>query len=145
MKRLAAALEAAKSTRSRLAKEKAIGDVLAEIAREGHDERALMVAARIAAGRALPAWGGRKLGVGWRLVYDAVVAQVGDAGAGTSAAMQATGDLGDALELMLGGIVGAAARPGVSLEQIGEPIPPALRRTALGPKKAPKAKPGKAR
>lgn len=31
------------------------------------------------------------------------------------------------------------------LEQIGEPIPPALRRTALGPKKAPKAKPGKAR
>ncbi len=123
MKRLAGALEVARATRSRIAKERAIGGVLAEIAQSDPDDRAIAVAARIAAGRALPAFDGRKLGVGWRLVYDVAleVARAGGAAApevGTHA--QATGDLGDAIALALETIPGAAERAGVSLAEVAD-------------------------
>ena len=53
----------------------------------------------------LPVWGGRKLGVGWRLVYDVAVAQAGEAGEpvdGVGTAMQSTGDLGQVVPRQIG-------------------------------------------
>jgi DNA ligase 1 len=120
MKRLAAALEAARATRSRIAKEEALGGAFAAIAREEPDERALAVAARIAVGRALPSFDGRKLGVGWRLVYDVAAEHALAAGVDVGAATQRTGDLGDAIALMLEKVPGATERAGLSLVQVGE-------------------------
>ncbi len=119
MKRLASALEAARLARGRIAKEQAIGDALARVAREDPDERTLATAARIAAGRALPAWGGKKLGVGWRLVYDVATELVGDAGGDVGAMTQEAGDLGEALAALLERSPAAAARPGVTLAHVG--------------------------
>jgi hypothetical protein len=72
VKRLAAALDRARASRSRITKEQAIGEALAIVGGDDDDDAALATAARLAAGRAFPVGDGRTLGVGWSLMLDVV-------------------------------------------------------------------------
>jgi DNA ligase-1 len=117
MKRLAAALDEARRSRSRLAKEAAIGRALADIA-AGGDDVALATAARLAAGRALAVGDGRSLGVGWRLVAESAIAQVNVPPDIFALCVRTCGDLGEAFGLLLAGVPSAKDRPGVPLGEV---------------------------
>src|SRR5439155_614486 len=81
MKRLSAALDVTRATRSRLGKERALAEVFATIARDAGDEDGLglATAARLAVGRTLPIGDGRTVGVGWSLLAAVAVAASGKA------------------------------------------------------------------
>lgn len=117
MKRLAAALEAARSCRSRIAKEKAIARELAEIAVDRGDD-ALAVAARIASGRVLPVGDGRSLGVGWSLMLDVVRRATGFDDEVIVACARKTGELAEAFGLLVRRVEGAIERPGLPLVEV---------------------------
>ena len=72
VKRLAAALDLARSRRSRTGKEEAIAEALADHRRMKATTSALATAARIASGRILPVGDGRALGVGGSLLMDVI-------------------------------------------------------------------------
>ena len=117
MKRLAAALDRARSRRSRIGKEEAIAEALASIASDG-DSAALAVAARIASGRVLPVGDGRALGVGWSLLLDVVRGATGLDDEILVACARKTGDLGEAFGLLMRRVDGAAEREGVPLRDV---------------------------
>jgi DNA ligase-1 len=117
VRRLAAALDEARRSRSRLAKEAAIGRALAAIAADG-DDVSLAVAARLAAGRALPVGDGRSLGVGWRLVAESAMAQAEVPPEIFGPCVRTCGDMGEAFGLLLAGAPGAHERPGVPLAKV---------------------------
>lgn len=122
MKRLAAALEAAKSSRSRIAKEEAIGRALASIGADADDPSgiALATAARIATGRTLPIGDGRTLGAGGTLVFESACAVTGWPPEVVAACARRAGDLGEAFGLLVARLPGAEERPGVSLLEVAQ-------------------------
>ncbi|MDP9035305.1 MAG: hypothetical protein M3O50_10900 [Myxococcota bacterium] len=118
MRHLAAALELARTSRSRIAKEEAIACALASIARD-ENAAALAMAARLAAGRTLAVGDGRTLGVGWSLVLDLVCDATGFDAEVVVACARKTGDLGEAFGLLARRAPGAHDRVGLRLEAVG--------------------------
>lgn len=120
MKRLALALEQARSTRSRLAKESALAAALSAIAREPGDEDGvgLATAARLVVGRTLPVGDGRSLGVGGSLLMEIAERQTGYSRAVLWACARRTGDFGEALGLLAERDASARARAGVPLREL---------------------------
>ena len=114
MKRLAAALEKARATRSRIAKETALGEALRDIGTDA-DDVALATAARLCTGRPLPVGDGRTLGVGWSVMNETVIAHTGYEGDVVGACARRTGDLGEAFALLVARDASSHARLGLSL------------------------------
>ena len=121
MKRLAAALEKARTTRSRIAKEAALGDALRAIGDDA-DDVALATAARLATGRTLPVGDGRALGIGWSVMFETVVALTGYDGEIVGACARRTGDLGEAFALLVARDEAAHARAGLALGDVARAI-----------------------
>ncbi|HEY5146985.1 MAG TPA: hypothetical protein VII82_09470 [Polyangiaceae bacterium] len=119
MKRLAAALDRARMSRSRIAKEQAIGAALRAIAADG-DPVALATAARMAGGRLLAAGDGRSLGVGWSLMADAMRTATGWHDEVLFACARKTGELAEAFGLLARRIEGVEQRPGIALAAVAE-------------------------
>jgi DNA ligase-1 len=117
MKRLAAGLDLARASRSRIAKEEAIGGALRAIAGDAED-LALATAARIACGRVLPVGDGRSLGVGWSLMLDVVRGATGWSDDVLFACGRKTGELAEAFALLVERIDGAADRSGIALADV---------------------------
>jgi DNA ligase-1 len=117
LKRLAVALDLARRRRSRIAKEEAIGGALATIAADG-DDVTLATAARVAAGRLLPVGDGRALGVGWSLLLDVARAATGEDDEILLACARKTGELAEALGLLLRRVPGAEERAGLGLGDV---------------------------
>lgn len=117
MRRLAAALDLARSRRSRIGKEEAIAAALAAIAQDG-DDVALATAARVASGRLLPVGDGRALGVGWSILLDAVCTATENDEAIVLACARKTGELAEAFALLLRRVEGAEHRTGVALRDV---------------------------
>ncbi len=128
MKRLAAALDLARTSRSRIAKEEAIASALREIA-AGADETALATATRIASGRVLPVGDGRALGVGWSLMLDVARAATGWDDEVLAACARKTGELAEAFALLARRLEGVDGRPGIALTEIAR-LADALARTS---------------
>ncbi len=122
MKRLALALEAARLSRSRIAKEEALAEAFADLGRDSHDEDGvgLATAARLATGRTLPVGDSRPLGAGFSLVMESVVLATGFTAEIVSACARRTGDLGEAFALLVERDERAAARPGLTLSQVAD-------------------------
>jgi DNA ligase-1 len=118
VRRLAAALDRARRSRSRIGKEEAIASALAAIAADA-DDGALATAARISAGRILPVGDGRSLGVGWSLVLDIVRAATGYDDEVLAACARQAGELAEAFALLVRRAPEAEARPGVSMAEVG--------------------------
>ncbi|GAC1351977.1 MAG: ATP-dependent DNA ligase [Polyangiales bacterium] len=116
MKRLAAGLDRARSTRSRIGKEQAIAEALGAIA---DDSYALATAARIAVGRTLAIGDVRTVGVGGALLLEVVVAATGWGEDVVRACARKTGDLGEAFGLLVARVDGAEERAGMSLREVG--------------------------
>jgi DNA ligase-1 len=122
VKRLVAALETVRLSRSRLAKERALADVLAAIGRDPDDAdgKGLAVAARLATGLTLPVGDGRSLGVGGSLIGEVAVRRTGFSQAVVWACARKTGDFGEALGLLSARDPAADERPGLSLRSLGD-------------------------
>jgi DNA ligase-1 len=118
VRRLAAALDRARRSRSRVAKEEAIANALASIAGDP-DDLALATAARVSSGRTLPAGDGRSLGVGWSLVLDVVRGATGYDDETIAACARKAGELAEAFGLLVRRVPDAEARPGVSMADVG--------------------------
>ena len=117
MRRLAAALEATRLTRSRIGKEQAVGEVLAEIASE---DDALIVAARIAAGMTLGPGDARPLGVGWSLLGEVAVNACGWPSWVLWECSRRAGELGEAFALLMARLPRVAQRPGLPLREVAQ-------------------------
>jgi len=117
VKRLAAALELARTSRSRTAKEEALGAAFAAIGRDSGGA-ALSAAARLAAGRTLAVGDGRPLGAGFSLLMETAAASSGFSAGIIAACARATGDLGEAVALLAARAPGADERPGLSLDAV---------------------------
>jgi len=111
------ALDAARSSRSRIAKEQAIAGALSAIAVD-EDDAALATAARIASGRVLPVGDGRSLGVGWSLMLDVVKGATGLDDDIIAACARKTGELAEAFGLLVRRKEGAESRPGLPLREV---------------------------
>jgi DNA ligase 1 len=122
VKRLALALEAARTTRSRIAKEQALGEALASIAHgpEEDTDLALATATRVATGRALPTGDGRSAGAGFSLWLDVASALPGFSASVVRADARKAGDLGEALALLAARTPSAAERPGLRLDEVAQ-------------------------
>jgi DNA ligase-1 len=119
VKRLALTLDAARATRSRIAKEKALGDALAQIARDSGDA-ALATATRVAIGRALPVGDGRTVGAGYSLWLEVASSLPGYEPGELREGARAAGDLGDALATLAAKTPEAGERPGLSFDDVAE-------------------------
>ncbi len=117
VRRLAEGLEAARACRSRIGKERALGEALARIA-AGGEAADLAVAARIASGRVLPVGDGRALGVGGSLLLDVVCAATGFDAEIVIACARAAGELAEAFALLSRRLEGVEARPGLCLHDV---------------------------
>jgi DNA ligase 1 len=117
MKRLAAALEATRLTRSRIGKEVAIGDVLAAVA---DNDDALMTAARITSGMTLGPSDTRPLGVGWNLLGEVMVDATGWPRWVTWECARRCGELGEAFGLLMKRVPGAHERAGLPLHEVAK-------------------------
>jgi DNA ligase 1 len=115
MKRLAEALDLARTSRSRIGKERALAAAFASV--EHEDDIALATAARFAAGRALPVGDGRSIGAGFSLFLDVGSAMTGFPESIVGACARKTGDLGEALGLLAARREGGA-RPGLTLGEV---------------------------
>lgn len=120
MRRLAAGLDEARTRRSRIEKERAIGDALAAVSVDGDD--ALALAARLATGRALPVGDGRALGVGWSLMLDVVRGATGLDDVVIAACARMTGELAEAFALLARRDRASEARPGVNLRDVARAV-----------------------
>jgi DNA ligase-1 len=116
VKRLAAGLDRARTRRSRIAKEEAIGAALAAIAEDG--DEALAIAARLSTGRALPVGDGRSLGVGWSLMLDVMRGATGLDDVILGACSRMTGELAEAFALLVRRDRASESRPGVRLADV---------------------------
>ncbi len=119
MKVLASALERVRFLRGRNDKIRELATALRTIADEGGSE-ALEIAARLAVGRTLPVHDARTLGVGWRLVIDVARELTGWDDGAIGASSRVTGDLAEAFALLVLRDPRAEARPGVSMNAVGE-------------------------
>ncbi len=117
MKRLARALERARSSRSRIAKEEALAGALAEVAEDG-DDLALSTAARLAVGRTVAVGDDRSLGAGHSLLMEIAVARSGYRQEIVRSCARTTGDLGEAMGLLAARAPGAHDRPGLRLRDV---------------------------
>jgi DNA ligase-1 len=138
VKRLAAALDRVRASRSRTAKEQALADAFAAIGRragstpafspfesiasDDAEGLALATAARLASGRTLPVGDGRPLGVGWALLGGLLLETCGYPSDVVRACVRRCGDLGEAYGLLVARIPGAEARPGVPLVDVARAI-----------------------
>lgn len=120
MKRLAAGLDQARTKRSRIAKEEAIGAALASIATDG--DEALAIAARVSTGRALPVGDGRALGVGWSLMLDVVRGATGLDDEILGACARVTGELAEAFGLLVRRDRTSETRAGVRLSDVARAV-----------------------
>jgi DNA ligase-1 len=119
VKRVAAALELARATRSRIGKEVAIGDVLALVGQDDDPGRVgLMTVARLASGRTLAVGDGRVLGVGWSLLGEVACAMTGEEPDVLWECTRKTGDLGEAFGLLVRRM--DVERPGLSLREVAD-------------------------
>jgi DNA ligase-1 len=126
VKRLVTALEAARKTRSRIAKEEILGAALRTIAEDrdpaapacARDDVALAIAARLSVGVPLAIGDPRPLGVGWSLLQEIVVARTGWPDPIVRECARTCGDLGEAFGLLLAREPRPA--PGVGLHEVGE-------------------------
>jgi DNA ligase-1 len=118
VRRLALALDTARMRRSRIEKERAIGEALAAVASEG--DEALRGAARLSAGRLLPIGDNRSLGVGFSILLEVAGRGVGYPEAIVAACAGKTGELAEAFALLLARVPGAEARSGLKLEALGQ-------------------------
>jgi DNA ligase-1 len=114
---LALALEAARTSRSRLGKEAALAEGFRAIAAES-SEIALATAVRFAAGRTLPVEDDRALGVGWSLLHECAVAATGWSTEIVRASARAAGELGEAFALLVARVPAAEERAGVDLAAV---------------------------
>ncbi|WP_394843633.1 ATP-dependent DNA ligase [Pendulispora brunnea] len=110
---LAAALETARTTRSRIAKEQALAGAFREL-----DGQQLATAARIATGRTLPVGDGRSLGVGGSLMTELIVQRTGAAPAEVWETARQTGDLGEAFGRLVQDKGGESTGAEVSLDEV---------------------------
>lgn len=117
MKRLAAALELARRSRSRNGKEAALATAMAAIARDS-DDLALATAARLASGRMLAVGDGRALGVGGSLLVDVACAATRYDAETVVACARKTGELAEAFALLVQRTEAAGDRPGLSFQEI---------------------------
>jgi DNA ligase-1 len=120
VKRLAAGLDQARTKRSRIAKEEALGAALAAIAEDG--DEALAIAARLSAGRALAVGDGRALGVGWSLMFDVVRGATGFDDVILGACARVTGELAEAFALLVRRDRASESRPGVRLGDVARAV-----------------------
>jgi DNA ligase-1 len=122
VKRLALALEAARTTRSRIAKERALAEALVSIepGEEPDPDRALATATRIASGQPLPTGDGRSVGAGFSLWLDVASALPGFSANEVRADARKAGDLGEALAKLAARAPGAEGRVGLRLIQVAE-------------------------
>ncbi|WP_394826003.1 ATP-dependent DNA ligase [Pendulispora albinea] len=137
MKRLAAALEVARTTRSRIGKEQALAAAFRSIASPDTPDasdsspaesspatdlamRGLATAARLATGLTLPVGDGRSLGVGGSLMTELAVQRTGEPPDVLWTLARRTGDLGEAFGELVERQEGAADRPGVPLHEVAE-------------------------
>jgi DNA ligase-1 len=114
MKGFAAALDLARSSRSRTAKEGALASAFAAMT----DDVALATAVRLASGRTLPVGDGRSVGVGWALVHELAIETTGFDSDVIRACARRAGDLGEAFALLVARSDGATSRSGVSLVEL---------------------------
>jgi DNA ligase 1 len=132
VKRLARALETAKGTRSRIAKEKALAGALSEIAQDPDGDEALATATRIATGRPLAKADGRSIGAGHSLWVEVASTMPGFSLADLRSEARKAGDLGEALFLLASNAQGRASsaetsdgasegeRPGLGLREVAQ-------------------------
>ena len=125
MRRLAAALDRARVSRSRIAKEIALAEALRSIGDDDVEGVALATAARLASGRTLPVGDGRSIGVGYALLLEIVADASGLPVDIVRACARRTGDLGEAFALLVargtgsaGVIDGGPLRAGLALEDV---------------------------
>lgn len=112
---LAETFEAMRATRSPRMKEALLGDFLLAVAA---DDDALQLTARLCGGRGLAAGDPRSVGVGWALVMEAAAGLTGHTPGILSACARATGDLGEAIALLVERQPGAFERPGLGLAEL---------------------------
>lgn len=115
LRALAETFEAMRATRSPRMKEALLGDFLLSVA---EDEAALQMTARLCAGRGLAPGDPRNVGVGWSLVMEVASGMTGYPPGILAACARATGDLGEAIALLVERSPGAEDRPGLSLAQV---------------------------
>jgi DNA ligase-1 len=120
VKRLCLALDAARATRSRIAKEKALGDALTLIAEDADADAAIATATRVVTGRALPIGDGRSVRAGHSLWFEVASSLPGFDADEFRADARKAGDLGDALALLAAKTPGAGERPGLSFKEVAE-------------------------
>ena len=125
MRRLAEALDRARVSRSRIAKEVALAEALRAIGDDDVEGVALATAARLASGRTLPVGDGRSIGVGHALLLEIVSAASGFPVDIVRACARRPGDLGEAFALLVargagtaGVIDGGPLRAGLALEDV---------------------------
>jgi DNA ligase 1 len=112
---LAATFEAMRATRSPRVKEAKLAALLAAASSADDDLRA---AARLAAGATLAAGDARSTGVGWALLGGVATSLLGWPADVLRACAGATGDLAEAIGLLLARVPGAEERPGLSFAEV---------------------------
>ncbi|MEZ4313038.1 MAG: RNA ligase family protein [Polyangiaceae bacterium] len=133
MRALAETFEAMRATRSPRMKEALLGDFLLAVAA---DTEALTLTARICGGRSLASGDPRSLGAGWALVMDVAAGLTGYPPAILAACARATGDLAEAVALLVERKPGAHDRPGLPLAEVArafDHLASLSRRTDKGP------------
>jgi DNA ligase-1 len=131
LRALAETFEAMRATRSSRLKEAILGDFLAAVA---SDDSALRVTARMCAGKGLAAGDPRNVGAGWSLVMEVACALTGFSPGILAACARATGDLGEAVALLVERLPGAEERAGLTLAEVAE----LLDRLARAPRRSDK-------
>jgi len=133
LRELSSTFEAMRATRSPRMKEALLGDLLLTIA---DDAEALQITARICAGRGLAAGDPRSVGVGWSLVMEVASGMTGYPPGILAACARATGDLGEAIGLLVERSPGADDRPGLTLVDVAalwDALASSSRRADKGP------------
>jgi len=117
LRALAETFEAMRSTRSPRVKEALLAAFLSAVA---SDTGALQLTARLCSGRGLAAGDARSLGVGWALVMEVAAVLTGYPPGILAACARATGDLGEAVGLLVARLPGAAEREGLTLAELAD-------------------------
>ena len=115
LRALSETFEAMRATRSPRAKKALLGAFLFDVSA---DAAALAITARICSGRGLAAGDPRSAGVGWSLVMEVAAGLTGYSPAILAACARATGDLGEAVALLVERSPGAEERPGLPLVEL---------------------------
>jgi DNA ligase-1 len=133
LRSLSETFEAMRATRSPRMKEALLGDFLLSVA---DDATALQMTARVCSGRGLAPGDPRNVGVGWSLVMEVASGMTGYPPGILAACARATGDLGEAIGLLVERSPGAEDRPGLTLSEVAvlwDRLAATARRTDKGP------------